>query len=404
MNIKINCVKMTNTCQFCQRSNIRHLTRHYGYCLHFQAHINPSIDTISSPTPTEKTDEELSVKKDNKTRKVEELFPSPTSLSPEQSSKFSHITNSYHDNFSYNEDNNITSHLQNLSSFSDGSNSLSPFSTHLLSEDIGSYLNSNEDDDFTAHPDTSLLHKILHHHSKHLPEIITSQKSELRIYHFLRKIKAPLYAYDELMKLLYDITLSGHEFDSNFTSQRRLIESMNNRYDAHGTTPIVKEINLERGNAIKVVTFDFLEMLRSLLTDPQCMSEDNLTFPNNDPHQGPRTDGVRNEIHTGVWYKDAWNRRCLDDNDFLLAIPIFIDSSNTDVLGKNKIEPVQFTLSIFKRECRRNFLFWRPLGFINDLSPHKLDPMVVSDGEAVSHPKQSSASNLRNYHRIVCNI
>ena len=147
--------------------------------------------------------------------------------------------------------------------------------------------------------------------------------------------------------------------------------------------------------------FDFLEMLRSLLTDPQCMMEENLTFPGNDPLQGPRTDHVRNEIHTGLWYKDAWERRCTDEKEVLLAIPIFIDSSNTDVLGKNKIEPVQFTLSIFKSECRRNFMFWRPLGFINDLSPHKLDQIVDSDGEPVNHPKQKSASNLRDYHRIL---
>ena len=109
-------------------------------------------------------------------------------------------------------------------------------------------------------------------------------------------------------------------------------------------------------------------MLWSLLTDPQCMKDDNLTFPGNDPLQGPKTGHVRNELHTGSWYKDACKRRCTHENDFLLVLLIFIDSSNTDALSKLKIEPVQFTLSIFNRDCRRNFMFWCPLGFINDLS------------------------------------
>ena len=103
-----------------------------------------------------------------------------------------------------------------------------------------------------------MLQKIDLHNLKHQSQFNTSQKSELRIFHFLQKIKAPLYAYDELMKLLYDINLCGHVFDSHFTTQGCLIEKLNTRYDAHSTAPIVKTIQLESGNVIKVVTFDFL--------------------------------------------------------------------------------------------------------------------------------------------------
>ena len=435
-------VKMTHTCIYCQRSNIVNLSRHYGVCLHFDSYVR-NMDRSSSPS-----------KKSKKRKCIEQSPSSSSSVSSEQSSNNSphdvnaqnkHLTESSYCNFSFNEDDNITS--QEYSRFSDSSKSLShdtssliPSSninvdvnttssmvdqethdstsnilginsqlyTHLLTTDIGSDITSNGDEDVndynTAHPDTSMLQNIDLHNLKHQSQFNTSQQSELRILHFLQKIKAPLYAYDELMKLLYDINLCGHVFDSHFTTQGCLIEKLNTRYDAHSTAPIVKTIQLESGNVIKVVTFDFLEMLRSLLTDPQCMSDGNLTFPDNDPLKCPRKDPVRNELHTGLWYKDAWKRRCTNENDFLLAIPIFIDSSNTDVFGKLKIEPVQFTLSIFNRECRRSFMFWRTLGFINDLSPHKLDQMVVDDGEAVKYPKPTPASNLHDYHRILSAI
>lgn len=462
----INCVKMAYTCDYCKRSNIVNLSRHYGYCAvvdrmldvssgnlmgvcDSSSHSNQSIGTRPTPLPREKSDVEQSVPTDDLRRKRKiniESVASSRSPSPTLSSNNCILPqNSSCDDFSSNEKNNIISEFPEYSSFSDdnfnshlnNSSSISSSDlnlntnttssrvyqpskmytsnlginpmvlTNLLSRDIGSDLSSNEDDhsnDSTSNPDTSLLHKMQLHNSTHQHQFNISQQSELKLYQFLQKIKAPLYAYDELMSSLSEISMSGHTFDVNFTSRKCLIEEMKNRYGAHGTLPVMKKISLERGNVIEVVTFDFLEMLRSLLTDPQCMQDENLTFPCNDPLQGPRTNHVRNEIHTGSWYKDAWKRRCTHENDFLLALPIFIDSSNTDVLGKNKIEPVQFTLSMFNRDCRRNFMFWRPLGFINDLTSHKLEEMIVNDSIAVSQKKLDSASNLRDYHRILSAI
>lgn len=88
----------------------------------------------------------------------------------------------------------------------------------------------------------------------------------------------------------------------------------------------------------------------------------------------------------------------------LLALPVFIDYSNTDVLGKIKIEPVQLTLSIFKHNFQRNFHFWRTLGLISDLSSQKLHENIGSDGDTINHPQSDASSNLRDYHRVMCPI
>ena len=183
-----------------------------------------------------------------------------------------------------------------------------------------------------------------------------------------------------------------------------LIDMLHRRFSSHGTSPKLVNVTLERGNNVSVVVFDFLEMIRSLLSDPHCMREENLTFPSDNSFEEPPENDTRDEIHSGSWDKESWKRRCRRNGEFLLALPIFIDSSNTDVFGKLKIEPVQFTLSMFTRECRRNFNFWRPLGFINDLSLSKsCEDVNINRGNPwiSSH---DSATNLRNYYLILSTI
>lgn len=61
----------------------------------------------------------------------------------------------------------------------------------------------------------------------------------------------------------------------------------------------------------------------------------------------------------------------------------FIDKTHTDTNGRLKLEPVMFTLGIFKRKCRANPMFWRTLGFITDVldntKPNKDKPEKEQD-------------------------
>ena len=74
-------------------------------------------------------------------------------------------------------------------------------------------------------PDGTLSRKIRTHNVRYQNELSIFHGPELRIIAFLHKIKAPLYAYDELLKLLSDISETNHTFGPNFITRKRLMGS-----------------------------------------------------------------------------------------------------------------------------------------------------------------------------------
>ena len=90
-------------------------------------------------------------------------------------------------------------------------------------------------------------------------------------------------------------------------------------------------------------------------------------FPENIPYAAPTETGMRNELHSGTWYRNTWNNKWQKHGDFVLALYLFIDKTFTDVYGRLNFEPVQFTLSMFNRKTRNRYHAWRPMGYINDL-------------------------------------
>ena len=79
----------------------------------------------------------------------------------------------------------------------------------------------------------------------------------LKLNAFLQKIKAPLYAYDELMKLLCEISQDNYKFTHDFLTRRRLIDMLHTRYNSFGTCPKLVNVQLESGDVVSVVVFDF---------------------------------------------------------------------------------------------------------------------------------------------------
>ena len=63
---------------------------------------------------------------------------------------------------------------------------------------------------------------------------------------------------------------------------------------------------------VDVVTFNFKEMMCSLLTDPNLMQDENLIFKE-DPLEPPNPNPTHvNEINTGAWYHHAHQTLCTD--------------------------------------------------------------------------------------------
>jgi hypothetical protein len=131
---------------------------------------------------------------------------------------------------------------------------------------------------------------------------------------------------------------------------------------------------------VDVVTFDFMEMVRSLLTDPEIACNENFLFPDGEsPTSSPacRWEDVDPKSHklsnltSGRWYHETYYLKCHGkEGHVLLPIILYSDKTHTDQRGNLCQEPVLFTLGIFNKHTRQLPRAWRPLGFVPNIQIH----------------------------------
>ena len=76
------------------------------------------------------------------------------------------------------------------------------------------------------------------------------------------------------------------------------------------------------------------------------------------------------EVHSGDAWLPAKAQYCdsTDGNIMPVALIVFGDKSHTDLHGALSLTPIIFTLTLFNRIARNNTQFWRPMGYIPNLS------------------------------------
>ena len=181
--------------------------------------------------------------------------------------------------------------------------------------------------------------------------------------------------------------------------------------------PTNREITLPNcQKTLDVVTYDFLEMVKSLLTDSEVSQDANLLYDDTDlpgpnsqtledleeriPNDYPNAPNCRwedidkkthrlSDLNNGKWYHETYYLKCHGKkNHVLLPIILFADKTFADKRGNLCQEPVLFTLGIFNKATRQRPRAWRPLGFIPNLSLHN------------KHLKESY-KKVDDYHRCL---
>ncbi len=115
-------------------------------------------------------------------------------------------------------------------------------------------------------------------------------------------------------------------------------------------------------------------MINSLLTDPLLMTDSNFAkeydvltgvVDMNNP-----CNLKYGEVHTGDTWLLARNRYCTVTKQptMPVALIVFGDKSHTDFHGTLSLTPIIFTLTLFNRLACNNTRFWRPIGYIPNLS------------------------------------
>jgi hypothetical protein len=130
---------------------------------------------------------------------------------------------------------------------------------------------------------------------------------------------------------------------------------------------------LPSGRRCGITVFNLYAQIITLLSNKAINDWENYFFKptaDNPFHLETFTDwdtGFFDDIETSVWYKRTQAKVVTNaDDELLIPICLFIDSTVLSLSGSLSLEPVMFSLMIHNRETRKNHEAWLPLGYIHD--------------------------------------
>ena len=257
----------------------------------------------------------------------------------------------------------------------------------------------SEDDEsvhtFPPDCDTSLLQQFLDHERSGWGSLLEDKKEYLagiELLSLLRKTRSPLYIFDEIINWVQKSILTyGMNFSSCYRfTRKRTLQQIERRYNLNGLSPKSEKIFLSGYNCSASVVFhDFKQCLYSLLTDADLMRKENLLLGENGSLlYEPQPDiDILDDIGSGYCYRLAYKKYIQEpDRQLLCPIIFFFDKTHTDTHGRLCLEPLQFTLGIFKRDVRNMAKSWRSLGYVTDI---------------INKENSQSSQKMQDYHSML---
>jgi len=295
---------------------------------------------------------------------------------------------------------------------------------------IDSFPNNQEPYDFSFVSERMCMHQANITYSK-------KQLVSLKLYDILRRIDAPICAYQELRqflnaaipklideqkpylesrtKLIQDMHSQIFSGDTIRKRKRQLSKNCKRKIDQQTTQAASKHLyhetinnyNFQLGHKnvpvmlkdcnekIHVPVFDFISQVASLLQDPFLMKFSNTRYHHktySDPIEHPTVN--YDDLESSDWFKNAHHNMIKNkSNELVVPIILFVDGVPIDSFGRKSLEPVMFTIGIFKRAIRNLSSAWRVLGFIPNVE--KVTKHTYKNGESGSTQKKL------HYHQML---
>ncbi len=225
-----------------------------------------------------------------------------------------------------------------------------------------------------------------------------SDIANIELFELLRTSGAPKYLFERIQK--WSFKHSHAISTSNPVKRNTFVKQM--RKKVYGNTfskeiePKIKEVYLSHGARIPVVYFSFRAAVASLLSNAELMKDENLLLNPNNPFDSVPDDAgsTLSELNSGWWYRETCQMFSLKpQKDLLLPIILFIDGSTIDSYGKMSVEPITFTLGIFRRSTRSKPEAWRTMGYIETLKN------IIS--ESIVRKANNAKRRLQDKHTII---
>jgi hypothetical protein len=260
-----------------------------------------------------------------------------------------------------------------------------------MPQDIGQYAyrpdwqnDPNNDVNINISPNTKMRHDFKEFcaraRSTYQPTFTNAQARAIRLLDILKRKRAPLDTYDEVIEWHHREKGDISERESlqhvgnvdEYISRYKMIECLKDRYNMRGKFPKKETLNLPNSKAqVTLTVHQAWHCIESLLTDPRVNDED-YNFLDGDPFaKPPETISVVGDLHTGLAYKQAYEKFITKPRQVLLPIIMYIDGAVTGQFSNLPITALKIALGIHTRKYRDKSHAWRSLGFVGQVSKAK---------------------------------
>ena len=230
------------------------------------------------------------------------------------------------------------------------------------------------------------------------------EKVQIDLLQTLKRLRAPLIAYEEILKWASRSCSQGYSFrDAPIMSRKGVVDKLKVRVDVKSLQPLVKELYLPYSKCfVEVVYFSAHSIFGSFLSCTELNQDQNYIFnDDNNPDCNPfaKPNGaVISDINTGAAYLKTYEALIKNvEEDMLLPCILAIDKTTCDVGGGGRLslEPIVVSYGLMKHDVRKTPLAMRVLGFINT------SPILLRDCAPLNVPTPGSGLSRvpleRNY-------
>ncbi|KAI2492029.1 hypothetical protein MHU86_22525 [Fragilaria crotonensis] len=166
------------------------------------------------------------------------------------------------------------------------------------------------------------------------------EKVQVDLLQTLKRLRAPMIAYDEIMRWAVRSSLQGHIFrDVPLSSRKTVVEKLKVRVDLDSLRPVVKELYLPYSKRfVEVVYFSAHAIFGSFLSCSELNQDQNYIFndennPNCNPFAKPNG-AMISDINTGRCYLRTYDQLVKNPEDMLLPCILAIDKTTCDIVAE----------------------------------------------------------------------
>lgn len=226
-----------------------------------------------------------------------------------------------------------------------------------------------------------------------------SDFAETKLLKILDDAHSPHFLYQDVLNWAKESSKLQYDFRPMRTTRTAQIKHIERLAKLQYCRPESVQLTLP-GDAkvIPVTRFPFINMLYSLLSDPNLVSDlSNLDVNTQNPFGKYESDGgYLSTVNSGAWYHKAYKNLIKDPSkDFLLPICFACDETKLKGKGKTGCWPLLFSTTIFSQKLRNKSTAWRPLGYIYDLN------IVDSKQERKGQTNDYKGERLHAIFRVV---